>query len=69
MVPQYLQDTANSHAVTMNQMWVQQDDWIDALQWQEEDAQTEVPGVRIPIDNEGADIMYSVIGPSQNWPS
>ena len=63
MVPQYLQDTVNSHAVTMNQMWVQQDDWIDALQWQEEDAQAEVLDARIPIDIEGADIMYSVIGP------
>ena len=63
MVPQYLQDTVNSHAVTMNQMWVQQDDWIDALQWQEEDAQAEVPSVRIPLDKEGADLMYSVIGP------
>ena len=38
VVPQYLQDTTNSHAVTMNQMWVQQDDWIDTLMWQEEDA-------------------------------
>jgi len=62
-VPQYLQDTTNSHAVTMNQMWVQQDDWIDALQWQEEDARAEIAGARIPLDKEGADIMYSVIAP------
>ena len=38
VVPQYLQDTTNSHAVTSNQMWVQPDDWIDTLMWQEEDA-------------------------------
>jgi len=63
IVPQYLQDTVNSHAVTSNQMWVQQDDWIDALMWQEEDAADELPGTRIPLDKEGADIMYSVIGP------
>jgi len=63
VVPQYLQDTTNSHAVTLNQMWVQQDDWIDALQWQEEDARDELPGARIPIDKEGAEIMYSVIAP------
>ena len=63
MVPQYLQDTVNSHAATLNQMWVQQDDWIDALQWQEEDARDEVPGARIPLDKEGAEVMYSVIGP------
>jgi len=63
VVPQYLQDTTNSHAVTMNQMWVQQDDWIDTLMWQEEDAADEIPGLRIPLDKEGADIMYSVIAP------
>jgi len=63
LVPQYLQDTVNSHAVTMNQMWVKQDEWIDTLQWQEEEWQGEIPSVRIPIDKEGADVMYSVIGP------
>ena len=63
VVPQYLQDTTNSHSATMNQMWVQQDDWIDTLMWQEEDAQAEIPGTRIPLDKSGADIMYSIIGP------
>jgi Fe-S oxidoreductase len=47
----------------MNQMWVGQDDWIDTLMWQEEDAADELEGVRIPLDKEGADVMYSVIGP------
>ena len=63
VVPRYLQDTTNSHAITMNQMWVQQDDWTDTLMWQEEDAQDEIEGLRIPLDKEGAEIMYSVIGP------
>jgi Fe-S oxidoreductase len=63
VVPQYLQDTTNSHAASSNQMWVQQDDWIDTLMWQEEDAVAEVAGTRIPLDKEGAEIMYSVIAP------
>ncbi len=63
IVPQFLQDTVNSHAVTLNQMWVKQDEWIDTLQWQEEDARDEVAGARIPLDKEGAEIMYSVIAP------
>ena len=63
IVPQYLQDTVNSHAVTLNQMWVQQDDWIDTLIWQEEEARDELAGLRIPLDREGAEIMYSVIAP------
>jgi len=63
VVPQYLQDTTNSHATALNQMWVQQDDWIDALQWQEEDAQAEIESASIPLEKEGAEIMYSVIAP------
>jgi Fe-S oxidoreductase len=63
VVPQFLQDTVNSHAVTLNQMWVKQDEWIDTLQWQEEDARDEVKGARIPLDKEGAEIFYSVIAP------
>ncbi len=63
MVPQFLQDTVNSHAATMNQMWVKQDEWIDTLQWQEEDMRDELPHARIPLDKEGADVFYSIIGP------
>jgi Fe-S oxidoreductase len=44
-------------------MWVKQDEWIDTLQWQEEDARDEVVGARIPLDKEGADVFYSIIGP------
>lgn len=63
VVPKYLQDTTNSHAATMNQMWVQQDEWIDTLQWQEEEAMDEYSGARIPLEVEGADFLYSVIAP------
>ena len=67
VVPQYLQDTVNSHAATLNQMWVKPDEWIDTLQWQEEEQLDEVVGARIPLDREGADIMYSVIGPEPKF--
>ncbi|OGQ77976.1 MAG: ferredoxin [Deltaproteobacteria bacterium RIFOXYA12_FULL_58_15] len=63
IVPQYLQDTTNSHAVTSNQMWVQADEWIDTLMWQEEDARDSFADARIPLDKEGAEVMYSVIAP------
>jgi Fe-S oxidoreductase len=63
MVPQFMQDTVNSHSATLNQMWVKQDEWIDTLQWQEEDARSEVLNARIPVDKEGADVFYSVIAP------
>ena len=67
VTPLYIQDTAHSHAATMNQMWVKDDEWIDTLQWQEEEAQAEIPKLRIPLEKEGADIMYSVIGPEPKF--
>ena len=67
VTPLYIQDTAHSHSVTMNQMWVKGDEWPDTLQWQEEEAQTEIPNLRIPLEKEGADIMYSVIAPEPKF--
>jgi Fe-S oxidoreductase len=67
VTPQYIQDTAHSHAATMNQMWVKDDEWVDTLFWQEEEAQGEIETLRIPIDKEGADVMYSVIGPEPKF--
>ncbi len=67
VTPLYIQDTAHSHSVVMNQMWVKDDEWPDTLQWQEEEAQAEIPSLRIPLEKEGADIMYSVIGPEPKF--
>ena len=43
LVPAFIQDTANSHSATMNQMWVREDEWLDSLVWQEEEAREEFP--------------------------
>ncbi|MCF6247885.1 MAG: (Fe-S)-binding protein [Desulfobacula sp.] len=67
ITPLYIQDTVNSHAATSNQMWVKEDEWIDTLQWQEEDAREEFKNLRIPLDKTGADIMYSVIAPEPKF--
>jgi Fe-S oxidoreductase len=67
VTPQYIQDTAHSHSATMNQMWVKDDEWIDTLFWQEEEARGEIESLRIPLDKEGADVMYSVIGPEPKF--
>jgi Fe-S oxidoreductase len=67
ITPQYIQDTVNSHSVTLNQMWVKDDEWIDTLQWQEEDAREEFEDLQIPLDKVGADIMYSVIAPEPKF--
>ncbi len=67
VTPQYIQDTAHSHSTTFNQMWVKDDEWIDTLQWQEDEARDEFPGLRIPLDKEGAEIYYSVIAPEPKF--
>jgi Fe-S oxidoreductase len=67
VTPLYIQDTAHSHSVTMNQMWVKGDEWVDTLQWQEEEAQAEIPTLRIPLEKEGAEVMYSVIAPEPKF--
>ncbi|MBF0102314.1 MAG: (Fe-S)-binding protein [Desulfobacterales bacterium] len=67
VVPQNIQDTAHSHSATFNQMWIKEDEWIDSLQWQEEEAREELPKLRIPLEKQGADIFYSVIGPEPKF--
>jgi Fe-S oxidoreductase len=67
LTPLYIQDTAHSHSATMNQMWVKDDEWIDALHWQEDELREELPNARIPLEKEGAEIMYSVIGPEPKF--
>ncbi|MCW7753631.1 (Fe-S)-binding protein [Desulfobotulus sp. H1] len=67
VVPRYMQDTAHSQSVHFNQMWINGDEWVDTLFWQEEEARDEAPDIRIPVDKEGADIFYSVIGPEPKF--
>ena len=67
MTPLYIQDTVNSHSATMNQMWVKENEWVDTLQWQEDEARDEIPSLRIPLEKEGAEIMYSVIAPEPKF--
>ncbi|MFH1152633.1 MAG: (Fe-S)-binding protein [Pseudomonadota bacterium] len=67
VVPLYIQDTGHSHSATFNQMWVKDDEWIDTLMWQEEEARDEMSNLRIPLDKEGSDVFYSVIGPEPKF--
>jgi Fe-S oxidoreductase len=67
VTPLYIQDTAHSHSATLNQMWVKEDEWIDSLFWQEEEAQDEISSLRIPIEKEGSETLYSVIAPEPKF--
>jgi Fe-S oxidoreductase len=67
VVPQFQMDTVNSHASTYNMMWLKQDDWVDTVQWQEEEVRMEYPTARIPFDKEGAEVMYTPIAPEPKF--
>lgn len=45
-----------------NQMGVLKEDYIDTLEWMEEELQDEIddPSAKIPIDKESADVVYSI---------
>lgn len=55
-------DQAQSHIVTQNQVWLSQNDWIDSILWREEEAAPDFKNIRIPIDKEGADIIFYPLG-------
>jgi Fe-S oxidoreductase len=62
LVPQNILDQDNSHSATLNQLWITQGDWIDTMQWQEEEVRADIKNVRIPVDKEGADVMWCPLG-------
>lgn len=58
--PGFLQDVVESQLKTGNQMEVTQEDYLDTLEWIEEELQEEIddPSARIPVDQEGADFLF-----------
>lgn len=62
LVPQNILDQTHSLSATLTQLWITQADWIDTMQWQEEEARAEIKNARIPIDKEGAEIMWCPLG-------
>src|SRR3990172_4847241 len=60
VVPQYLQARINSQMANINSEWISQDEWIDTVQWQEEEARFDIKNARIHLDKEGAEVMYSL---------
>jgi Fe-S oxidoreductase len=59
-VPENLVKTIESYYEHGNQMEVSVEDWVDTLEWMEEELQEELPGATIPIDKKGANILYTV---------
>jgi ferredoxin len=62
VVPQFQMDQDHSYAATLNQVWLSQNDWLDTMQWLEEETRLEYKDLRIPIDKEGAEIIWFPLG-------
>ena len=60
MAPKGLQEAIKNYQDSGNQMAISEEDWVETLQWMEEELQDELPGATIPIDKKGARIMYTV---------
>ncbi len=60
IAPQGLVKAVENYREFGNQMAVSKEDWIDTLEWCEEETAEELIGLKIPIDKKGAKIMYSV---------
>jgi len=59
-VPWELKIGAGMHRVYRAQMNVTTEDWVETCEWMEEETEEEWPGLKIPMDVEGADIMYTL---------
>jgi len=61
-VPQYIQDQALSHMQTTNMLWFRQDEWLDTVQWLEDELRAEIKNARIPRGKKDADVLYLAHG-------
>lgn len=62
LVPPGLQSTVDTALREGNNMGIAKEDWIETVEWLEEELQTEVddPDARLPMDQKGTKIFYTV---------
>jgi Fe-S oxidoreductase len=60
MAPEGLLRAIENYRESGNQMAVSEEDWVDTIEWCEEEMAEELVGLKIPIDKKGAKIMYTV---------
>ncbi|MFH2045309.1 MAG: sulfate respiration complex iron-sulfur protein HmcF [Pseudomonadota bacterium] len=59
-VPWELKIGAGMHRVYRAQMDVTDEDFVETFKWMVEEYEEDYPGLEVPIDKEGADILYTV---------
>jgi Fe-S oxidoreductase len=62
VIPQRQFDQAEAHIATLNQVWLSENDWIDAVQFIEEEIGADYIDLRVPMDIEGAEVMFLPLG-------
>jgi Fe-S oxidoreductase len=62
VIPQRQLDQAQAHIATQNQVWLSENDWLDAVQFIEEESGADYIDLRVPIDKEGAEVMFLPLG-------
>ena len=60
MVPEGLLKAVENYKESGNQMAITEEDWVETIEWCEEEMAEELVGLKIPIDKKGARIMYTV---------
>ena len=60
MSPEGLVKAIENYKEFGNQMAVTDEDWVETLEWCQEETEEELVGLKIPIDKKGAKIMYTV---------
>jgi len=58
VVPQRMMEMNQAFMATLNQVWMSQNDYIDAVLWREEEGAPDFKNLRIPIEKEGAEIIW-----------
>ncbi|WP_246317878.1 sulfate respiration complex iron-sulfur protein HmcF [Desulfoluna butyratoxydans] len=59
-VPWEMKIGSGMHRVYRAQMDITTEDWVDTCEWMEEETEEEWPGLKIPVDQENTDIIYTV---------
>lgn len=62
LVPPGLQSTVDTAVETGNNMGILKEDWVETVEWLEEELQQEVndPWAKLPLDKKGAQLFYTV---------
>ncbi len=60
LAPPSLMDAVKNYYDTGNQMAISEEDFVETCEWMEEETEEEMPGLKIPVEKKGVDMMYTI---------